>query len=111
MPLKVHIALCMLGSLFEIGASPKIKHISLPINESSGKNSSKDDAKHDSKDKCQFRRKDGSNQAILPKGNFIPISLFTHLFSKLLKRGRNYLKIVRRLPLTTICVTKWHHNA
>ena len=106
MPLKEHIALCMLGSLFEIGALPTLRHILLPINESEGKTSSKNEAKHDLKGKCQFRRKDGSNQAILPKGNFIPLSLFALLFSKFLKRGRNYSKIVRSLSLTKISVMK-----
>ena len=109
MPPKEHSALRMLGTLFEMGALPTLRHISLPINESEG--TSGDEAKHDSKGKCQFRRKDGSNQAILPKGNFIPISLSTHLFSKLLRRGRNCSKMVRSLPSKMIYEMKLHHLA
>ena len=49
MPPGEHTALCMLGSIFKIGALPSLRHLSLPIDESSGKTSSKDKAKHDSK--------------------------------------------------------------
>ena len=83
----------------------------LPTDESSGKTSSRDAVKNDLKGECHFSWKDGSNKAILLKGNFITISVFTHLSSKLLKRGRNYSKIVRSLFLTKIYVMKLHHLA
>ena len=56
MPPKEHSALRLLGSLFEMGALTTLRHISLPIDESEGTTSSGDEAKHDSKGKCKFKR-------------------------------------------------------